>query len=96
MTAIVVLAALIYIGMADLGHAATDRGRADTAADAAALAAAGVLERSGNPEAARAAARRIALANGAVLDRFRSTVASAEVEVHVGPAHAKARAEIDW
>jgi Flp pilus assembly protein TadG len=96
MTAVVVFAALACLGMARLGRAATDRSRADTAADAAALAAAEVLADGGNRSAALRAARRIAAANGAVLDRFRATGERADVEVNRGAAHAHARAEIDW
>ena len=44
--AIVVLVGVLALGVGRLGHAASDRARADTAADAAALAAAGALAMS--------------------------------------------------
>ncbi|HTL86936.1 MAG TPA: hypothetical protein VL856_17260 [Acidimicrobiia bacterium] len=96
MVVVVIIAALLCVGMGRLGRATADRSRADTAADAAALAAAEVLAGGDNVTAAKAAAHRITAANGGELDRFRATNQWTEVEVHVGDAHSRARAEIDW
>ena len=82
----VLVAAVVAVGWLAVRHAELldARARAQTAADAAALA--GVAE-------GELAANRLARRNGAELvafDRFGSTV---RVEVRVGPARAEARAE---
>ncbi|MCU1394230.1 MAG: hypothetical protein JWM34_2658 [Ilumatobacteraceae bacterium] len=83
----IVLVALVAGAMVRVSRHVTDRGRAQTAADAAALA--GV--NGGSAAAANAAAR-----NGAVLIEFdRRAVAdgfAVDVEVAIGDEHAVARA----
>lgn len=79
---------MVFAGIACLvvGHvagAATERGRAKTAADAVALAGAGGGE---------AAARQVASANGARLVRYRENGDETTVEVAVGRARAGSRA----
>lgn len=82
--ALVALAVLVRFG-----HAVDDAARARTAADAAALAGAAEGE---------SAARRLATENGAVLVRFRTLGDVVEVDVQVGAATARARAErlVEW
>jgi len=92
----VVLAFGFTSGLARVGVAAVQGARADRAADAAALAAAGVLAAGGAPDRARAEAGRLARANGAVLERCACADAVAEVTVVVGEARARARAEVNW
>jgi Flp pilus assembly protein TadG len=79
----VVLAALLTLYVIDLGAAATDRARAQTAADAAALA--GVLE-------GRTGAEELAAANDGRLVGFVEEETEVEVRVEVGDAVAVARA----
>lgn len=85
--AVIVLAGLMAFAVAELGVAAAHRARAQTAADAAALA--GV---SGG----RAAASRLAAANGGALRSFvrsgRPTAITVTVTVELGDAVATARA----
>jgi secretion/DNA translocation related TadE-like protein len=90
----VALAIALAFGVARLGHAASDRARADTAADAAALAAAGVLARGGSAASATAAAVETATTNGARLERCDCAGPKPIVEVHVGDATGRARAEV--
>jgi hypothetical protein len=80
---VVAVAGLVCVGLGLVGRAAVDQARARTAADAAALA--GAL--AGEAEAAA-----VARANGAVLVRFTTIGADAEVEVRAGRARAVARA----
>ncbi len=68
-----------------VGAAASERGRAQTAADAAALAGAAEGE---------SAARQLAAANGASLERFTLSGDVVEVEVRIGDSNAVARAEV--
>ncbi|MEX1104702.1 MAG: pilus assembly protein TadG-related protein [Ilumatobacteraceae bacterium] len=81
--AVIVLAGLMAIGVSRLGVAADERARAQTAADAAALA--GV---SGG----RPAASRLAGANGGDLVSFERSGWAVTVVVEVGGARATARA----
>ena len=90
----VVLAGALCVAVARLGGAAVDKARANTAADAAALAAAGALGRGSTPADAVRVARTIAIANGAVLTRCRCAGTDATVEVRVNSARSKARAEV--
>lgn len=92
--AAVALAVALAFGVARLGHAASDRARADTAADAAALAAAGVLARGGGADSAAFAASETATANGAQLEHCDCAGSRPTVEVHVGGATSRARAEV--
>jgi Flp pilus assembly protein TadG len=95
MTAAVVIAALCCLAAARLGRAATDRARADTAADAAALAAADVLAVGRSTGAAVSAARQVAAENGARLLTCACANGAAEVTVALGEARGRARAVVD-
>ena len=86
----------LAFGVARLGHAASESARADTAADAAALAAAGVLARGGSGGAASAAANETAVSNGARLVRCECGGPKPTVEVRVGDATGRARAEVRY
>ncbi len=89
------LAVVLCVGVGRVGGAALLQARADTAADAAALAGADSLAMGlGGREAARAAADA-ARHNGAVLERCDCGSTSAEVVVRIGRAHGHARAEVD-
>jgi secretion/DNA translocation related TadE-like protein len=99
MIGVVVLGLALTLGAARLGTAVVARARADSAADAAALAAADMIALGRGPAAATTAARDTATANGADLvrcaceGRFPTVV----VEVGVGPlgaARSTARAEV--
>ena len=81
--AMVVLAALI---LGAFGRATSDRARAQTAADAAALA--GVVE-------GEAAAAELARVNGGELLRFQVDDGDTVVEVRVGRSVARARAALE-
>jgi secretion/DNA translocation related TadE-like protein len=94
MIAALAFAALCGVGLARLGSATVHKARADTAADAAALAAADALASGGTSDDAEIAARRVARANGALLVWCACTGRSAEVTVRLGDAQARARAEI--
>lgn len=83
MAVVVVLAALVAVGLADAGAVIVDRQRAQTAADAAALA--GV---SGG----RAAAAQLAASNGAVLVSYDQQGFEVNVVVTLGRVSARARA----
>jgi hypothetical protein len=95
MLAAVVLAALLAVAVSVLGDGAARKARADTAADAAALAVANVLASGAPPGRAVAAARRIAAANGGRLLECRCGGRVAEVVVALDDARARARAEVD-
>jgi hypothetical protein len=82
-----VLVALLAVGAVRLGGVVTDRARAHTAADAAALA--GAAE-------GRTAAAKVAAANGGRLTGYQSSGSSVEVTVRVGDVRAVARAELQW
>ena len=92
---LVVLTGLVLIGLGRAGAAAARSARADTAADAAALAAADALARREGTPAARAAAEEAAADNGGTLERCDCADAHAEVVVRVGDARGRARAEVD-
>lgn len=90
---------MLTVGAARLGSAVVARARAETAADAAALAAADALA-SGRGHEAADAARRRAGANGARLVVCLCSGDAAEVTVELarsvlgGPVRATARAEV--
>ncbi len=86
MVVAVVLAAAASLGIARVGVAARDRARAQTAADASALA--GAAE-------GPAAARELAASNGARLVTYRQEGLDTRVEVEVGSARASGRAHRD-
>jgi predicted MarR family transcription regulator len=81
--AVVVMAALSVVAIGMFGQRIVDRGRAQTAADAAALAA---------TEGGRSAAQRLATSNGAVLVGYSESgeVVTVEVELHGERATARA------
>lgn len=83
------VALIAIVLLARMGSAATDAAQARTAADAAALAGAAD---------GRAAAERLAEANGAELVGYRRLGDRVEVVVRVGPAQARAWAEsvVEW
>ncbi|MCU1361286.1 MAG: hypothetical protein JWN99_2575 [Ilumatobacteraceae bacterium] len=83
MAVVVVFAALVAIGVARVGAVVLQRQRAQTAADAAALA--------GLHDGAAGAAR-LASANGAALVSFEQQGTVVTVVVSVGPVRARARA----
>jgi secretion/DNA translocation related TadE-like protein len=89
------LAIVLCLGVARVGAAATLKARADTAADAAALAAADSLALGQSPAGAVRAARVAAADNGARLLSCACEGISAEVVVEIGRARASARAEVD-
>ena len=82
--ALVVVAALLALGTAQLGHAAAARARADAVADVVALAAV-----SGEVTSAREVARR----GGGALVEHRRSAARHEVVVQVDGVRAAAAAE---
>jgi secretion/DNA translocation related TadE-like protein len=89
-----VFAGALMLGIARLGHAASDRARADTAADAAALAAANVIARGGDSSIAWSSAGQTAASNGARLEQCDCTGTRPAVVVRVGDATGRARAEV--
>ena len=105
---ILMLAALVFglvmaTGAARLGGALVGRARAESAADAAALAAADRLALGGGAAAARSAAERTATSNDARLISCACAGVSAAVVVEVdlpaplgmfGPARGRAKAEV--
>ena len=96
MVAVVVLGLALSLGAARLGSAVIGRARADTAADAAALAAADALALGGSADAALAAAHTTAASNDARLVSCECAGTSADVVVEVdvpglGPLGAVAR-----
>ena len=96
MIAAIGLAAVLMAGVARVGGAAGQRARADSAADAAALAAADQLALGHGGGAAVDAARSTAAANGARLTVCECEGTAAEVVVVVGAATGRARAEVDF
>jgi hypothetical protein len=91
MVAGLALALVLMLGVARVGHAASDKARAETAADAAALAAAGAIVRDGD---AFAAARAAAAENGGRLDACSCGGRTPTVTVTLGAATVRARAEV--
>jgi Flp pilus assembly protein TadG len=83
MTMVVVVAALVAMGVAREGTVMAQRERAQTAADAAALA--GVT-------GGRSASADLAVANGATLVSFERDGSTVTVIVRVGDVRARARA----
>jgi secretion/DNA translocation related TadE-like protein len=103
MLAVLVFGALVTMGAARLGGALVGRARAETAADAAALAAADRLALGGGAPAARTAAERTAASNHARLVSCDCAGASAAVVVEIdlpawaavfGAARGTAKAEV--
>jgi secretion/DNA translocation related TadE-like protein len=103
MLAVLVFGALLALGAARLGGALVGRARAESAADAAALAAADRLALGGGAPAARSAAVRTAEHNDARLVSCACAGTSAAVVVEVdlpawsavfGPARGRAKAEV--
>jgi secretion/DNA translocation related TadE-like protein len=92
MTAAIVVAGMLMLGAAQLGGAGTRKARADTAADAAALAAADELALGRPGVEAANAARTVADANGAVLVSCVCAGRSAQVTVVFHDAKSTARA----
>jgi secretion/DNA translocation related TadE-like protein len=95
--AVVGLAAVLMLGVARVGGAATTRARADRAAEAAALAAADALALGYGGAQARAAAAETARANDARLQSCECDALAAEVTVLIDPGGVigRARAEVD-
>jgi predicted MarR family transcription regulator len=81
--AVVALAALSVVAVGMFGQRIVDRGRAQTAADAAALAA---------TDGGRGAAQRLAASNGAVLVSYSEAGDIVTVEVELRGERATARA----
>jgi secretion/DNA translocation related TadE-like protein len=94
-TAAIVVAVLLGTAVARLGSAVAEKSRANNAADAAALAAAGELASGRTPATACATARRTAADNGARLLTCQWGDSAAVVTVVMGEARAIARAEVD-
>jgi secretion/DNA translocation related TadE-like protein len=91
----VALAAVLCLGVARVGGAVVLAARADTAADAAALAGADALALGRSPAAAVNAARAAAHDNGARLVSCTCRDGEAEVVIELGRAHGRARAVVD-
>jgi len=103
MLAVLVAGLVLATGAARLGGALVGRARAESAADAAALAAADRLALGGGAAAAQSAAARTAASNDARLVSCECAGVSATVVVEVdlppllagfGPAEGRARAEV--
>jgi hypothetical protein len=87
---------MLCLGVGRVGGAAVLQARAETAADAAALAGADALALGhGSAEAIRAA-RATASLNRAVLVSCACAGDAAEVVVQIGRAHGRARAVVDF
>jgi secretion/DNA translocation related TadE-like protein len=100
MLVVLVFGLLLTLGVSRLGVALAGRARADTAADAAALAAADSLALGRGSGAAVEAARDTAATNGARLVSCECAGTDAEVVVELdlgvlGVARGHARAEVD-
>ena len=98
--AVVVVAMLLCTSVARLGGAAAQKSRANSAADASALAAADRLALGQSSAQACTVARRTATDNGARLltcraDAGTGETSAAEVTLELGAAHARSRAEVD-
>lgn len=83
MAVVVVLAALVAVGLAQAGAVVVDRQRAQTAADAAALA---------GLSGGRVAAQQLAASNGAALMSYDQDEFEVTVVVRFGQVSARARA----
>jgi secretion/DNA translocation related TadE-like protein len=94
-TAVIVVAVLLATAVARLGSAVAEKQRANNAADATALAAAGALAAGNSPASACMTARRTAVDNGARLLTCQWDDAAAVVTVAMGEARAIARAVVD-
>ena len=94
LAAVIVVAILLCAAIAGLGSAAADKARANNAADAAALAAAGGIARGRTQSEACALARTTALENGARLLTCHGADATAWVVVGIGEARARAGAAV--
>jgi secretion/DNA translocation related TadE-like protein len=99
MLAVLVFGCLFALGAARLGGALVGRARAESAADATALAAADRLALGGGAAAARTAAARTAVSNDARLISCDCAGVSAAVVVEVdipllGMARGRAHAEV--
>jgi secretion/DNA translocation related TadE-like protein len=103
MLAVLVIGLVLTTGAARLGGALVGRARAESAADAAALAAADRLALGDGAGAARAAAAHTATSNDARLVSCNCSGTTAEVVVEVdvpawgalvGPARGRAQAEV--
>jgi secretion/DNA translocation related TadE-like protein len=95
MLAAVGIAVVLCLGVGRVGGAAVLQARAETAADAAALAGADVLALGGGSADARRAARSAASLNRARLVSCTCAGDAAEVVVRIGRAHGHARAVVD-
>ena len=100
MLAVLVFGLVLTVAAGRLGVALVGRARADTAADAAALAAADQLAMGRGASAAAAAARDTAASNGATLASCRCAGSTAEVVVELdlgvlGAARGHAKAAVD-
>ena len=93
-TAFIAVTMLLGGAVARLGGAAVERSRANNAADAAALAAAGQLALGRSPADACAVARSTSADNGARMLTCRPAGSAAEVTVVLGAARARARADV--
>src|SRR6185437_14831455 len=97
--AVVALACMLCLGVARVSGAVGLKSRADTAADAAALAAADKLALGSSDDDARTAASAAAADNGATLMSCSCSADVAEVTVEIdglsGHAFGYARAEVD-
>jgi len=89
------LAVVLCLGIARVGSAAVLQARADTAADAAALAGADALALGRGAAGARKAAGAAASEDGARLVSCACTGRVTEVVVKLGRAHGHARAVVD-
>jgi secretion/DNA translocation related TadE-like protein len=92
--AVIVVALLLTTAVARLGGAVAEKSRANNAADAAALAAAGELASGRTPADACRVARRTAADNGARLLACHPGADAVVVTVGRGDARAVARAEV--
>jgi Flp pilus assembly protein TadG len=84
---VLALLVAVLLGLVALGNLVGERTRAQTAADAAALAGAA----RGRP-----AAEALAIENDGTLERYASEGAEVEVTVRVGDARATSRARREW
>jgi secretion/DNA translocation related TadE-like protein len=89
------LAIVLCLGVARVGTATAEKARADTAADAAALAGADTLALGRQPSDAVESARAAAADNDARLVSCSCRGDAVEVVVAIGRARGRARAEID-
>ncbi len=87
MAGVLALVVAMLFGLVALGNLVGERTRAQTAADAAALAGAA---------RGRAAAASLAAANDGELERYAADGAEVEVTVRVGDARATSRARREW